>query len=142
MDKHSRYIQRRRQGLRIKVVAAIILLTVFVGIVFGSDTRSNSSGAGLILQTDDAAAIFKNRCTRCHMADGTGKEAYTPDFTDAKWQSTRKDEELTNAITDGQDDMPAFGDILNKDQIKGLVTYVRSFAKKSERHVYEWSANQ
>ena|SRR5258708_2881801 len=81
---------------------------------------------------EEFAAIFKNRCTKCHLADGTGKESYTPDFTDAKWQATKKNEELTSSITDGLNDMPAFGDILSRDEIKGMVSYVRSLAKSSK----------
>jgi|GEM_PF-718724 len=112
----------------------LILACLFasLGVVYGLGDPVTSASRKIDPDGQEFAAIFKNKCAKCHLADGTGKESYTPDFTDAKWQSTRKDEDFTTAITDGENDMPAFGDILNKDQIKGMVGYVRSLAKSGK----------
>jgi mono/diheme cytochrome c family protein len=119
--------------MRLKFLVLAGLLISWVGLVYGFDVRDfRSRRTGYDAQ--ESAAIFKNRCAKCHLADGKGKESYTPDFTDAKWQATKKDEELTASITDGLNDMPAFGDILSKDQIKGMVVYVRSLAKSGNNH--------
>ncbi|HZS48465.1 MAG TPA: cytochrome c [Blastocatellia bacterium] len=113
----------------VKLTILIIFLAVSIYTVSGAERPGTLSA-----QDEDAKTTFKNRCARCHMADGTGKDYYTPDFTDPKWQATVKDEELINAITDGQNDMPAFGGTLSKDQIKGMVAYVRSLAKSNKQN--------
>src|SRR5215472_15930356 len=109
-----------------KLLILVSLVTAFACGVSAFNNSGDSASKKSSLRDDDPSTIFKNRCTKCHMADGTGKDYYTPDFTDAKWQATRKDEELVNSITNGQNDMPAFGGVLTDDQIKGMVKYVRS----------------
>lgn len=104
------------------------LLAVFV--VLGL-TLLASPGASL---ADDTAALYKSKCALCHGDDGkgdnpTGKAMKVKDFAspDVKKKS---DADLTEAITKGKgDDMPPFK-TLTADQIKGLVEYVRAFAKK------------
>jgi len=115
-----------------KLLILVALVIVFVGGVFAFNNNGDFTSKKTNLRDDDPATIFKNRCAKCHMADGTGKDYYTPDFTDAKWQATVKDEELINAITNGQNDMPAFGGTLTDDQIKVMVKYVRSLAKSKQ----------
>src|SRR5215471_4945350 len=117
--------------MRMKLLILASLLISSVGLVYGFNVR-DFKPRRIGRDAQESAAIFKNRCAKCHLADGTGKESYTPDFTDAKWQATKKDEEFTTSITEGLNDMPAFGDILSKDQIKGMVVYVRSLAKSGK----------
>jgi cytochrome c5 len=117
--------------MRNRVFVLIGMLVSAIGMAYGfGNSELKFSRVDPI--GEEAVAIFKNRCVKCHLADGTGKESYTPDFTDAKWQATKKNEELTSSITDGLNDMPAFGDILSKDEIKGMVGYVRSLAKSGK----------
>jgi len=79
----------------------------------------------------DAAALFgTQRCAGCHGADGKGKMKGVPDFTDAAWQKKETDAEFVAQIKNGKKPMPAYGDKLSEDEIKALVSYVRSFAKK------------
>ena len=69
----------------------------------------------------------------CHGEDGKGYPALkTPDFTDPKVQASLTDEEMTETIKNGKKGtaMPAFGDKLSDDQIKSLIAYIRSLAKK------------
>jgi mono/diheme cytochrome c family protein len=40
------------------------------------------------------------------------------------------DAELIAIVTNGMDPMPSFKDKLKDDEIKGVVAYVRTFAKK------------
>ena len=58
----------------------------------------------------DGAGDFKAKCAMCHGADGSGSTA--------------------TGITNGKDKMPAYKGKLTDDQIKGLVVYIRSLAKK------------
>jgi mono/diheme cytochrome c family protein len=79
----------------------------------------------------DAAALYTaNKCATCHGADGKGKIKGARDFTDATWQKKESDAELAATIKNGKKPMPPYGDKLKDDEIKALVAYVRSFAKK------------
>lgn len=88
----------------------------------------------------DAAENWKANCAACHGADGTGhtkagRMAGVKDMSDAAYQKTFSDEQAMAQIKNGfKDDkgkqkMKAFGDKLNDDEIKALVTYVRSLSK-------------
>ncbi|MFY9729050.1 MAG: cytochrome c [Candidatus Acidiferrales bacterium] len=75
-------------------------------------------------------ATFKAKCASCHGADGKGKAALkTQDLASAEVQKM-SDAELTTITADGKGKMPAYGKSLKPDQIKDLVAYIRSFAKK------------
>ena len=77
--------------------------------------------------------IFKQKCTKCHGADGSGDTSMgrifnAPDFTDAGWWAKHSNSaELISVITKGKKNMPAFGKKLTKAQIASLVTYVQRF---------------
>jgi cytochrome c6 len=77
-----------------------------------------------------AQALYKTKCAGCHGADAKGKAALkTQDFASAEVQKM-SDADLTSIIADGKGKMPAYGKSLKPDQVKDLVDYVRSFAKK------------
>ncbi len=82
------------------------------------------------------SALFLEYCAKCHGKDGNadtpkGKQLMARDFTDAEWQSSKKDEQLIKQVTAGSEDMPAFGKKLTKEQIESLVRNdVRGFGKK------------
>src|ERR1051325_11660251 len=79
----------------------------------------------------DTAKTFNEKCAMCHGEDGKGKAKGTPDLTNAEWQKKETDAEFTEMIKTGKKPtMPAFADKLSEEQIKALVGYVRSFAKK------------
>ncbi len=80
--------------------------------------------------TASAEKTFKTKCASCHGADGKGKAALkTQDLASAEVQKM-SDAELTTITADGKGKMPAYGKSLKPDQIKDLVAYIRSFAKK------------
>src|SRR5204862_1431864 len=90
--------------------------------------------ASLRAAAEDTAAVYKAKCAMCHGADGkaetpVGKKMGIHDFASAEVQGM-KDAELTAAISDGKNKMPGYKKSLAADQIKDLVAYVRSFAKK------------
>ena len=93
---------------------------------------------GLALHAGPAAsgaALFKQKCTMCHGADGKGFAALkTPDFTSTRWQSSLKDKGLAEVIKNGKKGtmMPLFGDQLKDDEIQPLIGYVRTFAGKKK----------
>jgi uncharacterized membrane protein len=53
-----------------------------------------------------------------------------PDFTDGLWQAQRTDARLLASIVDGKgDDMPSAPEDMSENQARGLVAYVREFAR-------------
>ncbi len=82
----------------------------------------------------DGAGDFKAKCAMCHGADGTGttpagKAMKVRDLSSTEVQ-VQTDAQLTAIVTDGKNKMPAYKGKLTDDQIKDLVAYVRSLAKK------------
>jgi mono/diheme cytochrome c family protein len=92
--------------------------------------------AVLSVRADGAKDNWDSLCAKCHGADGKGDTKMgaklgVKDFTDAKVQADIKDADATKAIKEGlnSDDgktlMKPF-DQLSDDDIKALVSYVRS----------------
>ncbi|HEV2352108.1 MAG TPA: cytochrome c [Terriglobia bacterium] len=85
---------------------------------------------------DDAGDLFKSKCSMCHGPEGKGFSAiHTPDFTDPKWQASKKDAELKDAIKNGRKDtmMKGFGDKLSDEEISSLVKYIRSLNSSKKK---------
>ncbi len=89
--------------------------------------------------TPDVSELFRQICTKCHGADGTGSSARAclpeiPDFTSAPWQARRADARLMASILDGKgSDMPPQGGKISEEQARGLVAHVRGFAPTREK---------
>jgi cytochrome c6 len=82
----------------------------------------------------DAAALYKTKCAACHGADAKGETAVgkANKMRDLASEDVQKqsDADLTTVITGGKNKMPAYGKSLKPDQVKDLVAYIRSLAKK------------
>jgi mono/diheme cytochrome c family protein len=82
-------------------------------------------------KADTAAgeALFKSKCAGCHGADGKGKEAMkTTDLAAADVQKM-SDADLGGIISNGKGGkMPAYK-TLTPEQLKDLVSYIRSLKK-------------
>jgi mono/diheme cytochrome c family protein len=93
-------------------------------------------GVALFAADQHPSALFLEYCAKCHGKDGTastpkGKQLMARDYTDAEWQSSKNDAQLIKTVTEGGEDMPAFGKKLTKEQIESLVKNdVRGFLKK------------
>jgi len=86
------------------------------------------------LVAEDAASLYKAKCAACHGADGKGdtamgKKLGVRDFASPEVQKM-SDDELTAVIADGKNKMPSYKKSLKAEQIKELVGYIRSLAKK------------
>ena len=78
---------------------------------------------------DDGAALFKAKCAACHGADGAGKPAAKiPSLVsdDAKKLS---DDDITKVVTTNAKHA-AVAKVLNPDQTKAVVGYIRDLQKK------------
>jgi mono/diheme cytochrome c family protein len=81
----------------------------------------------------DAAADYKAKCATCHGPDGKGDTAMgktmkVKDLGSAEVQGA-SDTDLTTIIEKGKKPMPGYEGKLTKEQIDGLVKYVRSLKK-------------
>jgi mono/diheme cytochrome c family protein len=87
----------------------------------------------------DPKTNWSNNCMQCHGPDGSastamGKALNAKDLTNAAIQSSFTDAEAAAAIKggvtkDGMIRMIPFGGKLTEDEIKALVTYVRTLKK-------------
>jgi cytochrome c6 len=83
---------------------------------------------------DAGAALYKTKCAACHGADGKGETAIGKtnkirDLGSSEVQQ-QSDADLTGIITSGKGKMPAYGKSLKPDQVKDLVVFIRTLAKK------------
>ena len=83
-------------------------------------------------------AVFRNNCSQCHGAGGQGALGGYPNLVDDDWLWGGTTEEIYQTVTHGIryeadpdtrfSQMPAFGDILEADEIAGLAEYVLSLS--------------
>ena len=81
----------------------------------------------------DGAAVYKAKCASCHGADGKGqspmgKKMGLRDLGSPEVQK-QTDKELYDWTAVGKNKMPAYKDKLSDDEIKALVTYMRSLKR-------------
>lgn len=82
---------------------------------------------------DKSPALYKQKCAACHGTDGkddtpAGKSIKVRSFGDPE-VAKMSDDELAGAIEKGKGKMPAYGKSMKPDEIKAMVTYIRSLAK-------------
>lgn len=81
------------------------------------------------------AALYNRYCIRCHGVDGRGVWDIpdVPDFSNARWQASRSDPQLTRLIVQGRGAvMPAFRGTLTLEQSWALARYLRTFVPGTE----------
>jgi mono/diheme cytochrome c family protein len=90
---------------------------------------------------EEAKAIYKRACKKCHGADGKGRGSATrgmavkpPDYTDTEFMNSRKDGQLLWIILNGSDpnttEMTGFKGKLSEDDAWKLVLFIREFTAK------------
>lgn len=89
--------------------------------------------SGPLLAEGGGATLFKGRCAACHGADGSGNTALGKsmklhDFSSPEVQKL-SDAELTAIITNGKGGMPSYKDKLTSEQIKQIVSFIRTLKK-------------
>jgi len=97
--------------------------TIFLAVAFACSTWALA----------DAAADYKAKCASCHGAEGkgdtaVGKSMKVQDLGSADVQK-QSDADLATIIEKGKKPMPGYEGKLSKDQIDGLVKYIRSLKK-------------
>lgn len=93
------------------------------------------SASNAPVRADDATEnLYRTKCSLCHGADGkgqtpAGKKTGARDFASPEVQKA-SDDELAEITANGKAKMPGYKKGLKPDQIKGLVAYIRTLAKK------------
>ncbi|MDT8067504.1 MAG: c-type cytochrome [Terriglobia bacterium] len=86
---------------------------------------------------EKAKKLFGYDCAMCHGETGDGKGDLAGDYagkikdlTDPATLKDVTDEQIYTLIKDGHEDMPPEGKRAKEDDLRALVVYVRSLAKK------------
>ncbi|MDQ3821185.1 MAG: cytochrome c [Acidobacteriota bacterium] len=127
----------------VKGVVLLLALALSSGYLWNSlaaqeKKEKDESAAVTPEQLEHAKTLFTERCARCHGLDGTsntvlGNMLEAPNFTDARWwkEGDTSDKRFIKSITEGKDEMPAFGKKLTRQEIVSLIAYVRRFNKSA-----------
>ena len=89
--------------------------------------------SGSTFAADATADVYKSKCASCHGPDGkgdttAGKNMKVKDLASDDVQK-QSDADLAGVIEKGKKPMPGYEGKLTKDQIDGLVKWVRSLKK-------------
>ncbi|MBL8190211.1 MAG: c-type cytochrome [Acidobacteria bacterium] len=93
----------------------------------------------------DPSGMYSSLCARCHgdLGDGKGMisiylDPHPRDLTKAGFMSSKSDERLMKSIREGVagTSMPAWGRVLNDDQIRGVLDHIRkNYVKEPARQL-------
>ncbi|MGA8309688.1 MAG: cytochrome c [Terriglobales bacterium] len=91
------------------------------------------------------AGVFKAKCVTCHGPDGSGntpvgKSLQTADLRSPEVQK-KSDAELTQSVSEGKGNMPAFKGNITDEEIQSVLKYVRTLAAKSDQAPKKKSGN-
>jgi cbb3-type cytochrome c oxidase subunit III len=131
----KRFVQGVVLFVALSLCAGYLVQSSRAGILLQEKQGRKESGSISPEQLARAKTLFNERCARCHGVDGRGETVLgnmlgAPNFTDEKWWKEEKDEKrFITSVTNGRDEMPAFGKKLSKQEIGALVAYVRRFNK-------------
>lgn len=137
----------RSTGAAVFVVAVMIVNMILGAGVSGASAgwkmpmKSQPTG-GSSVDLDEAKSNYGLYCASCHGERGDGKgqlaETLDPppaDHTDAARMSKSSDDKIFKTISEGgsavglSEGMPPHNTILGKEQIRGLVKYIRELCK-------------
>ena len=110
---------------KVSLLSIFIFALLFV-ITQGSAVAEDSAG------TD----VYKAKCMTCHAKDGSGNTPVGKSLQSADLRSPevqkKPDAELSESISEGKGNMPAFKTLLSADEIHSVLVYVRTLAPKSD----------
>ena len=90
----------------------------------------------VVAQDTAGADVYKAKCLTCHAKDGSGNTPVGKSLQSADLRSPevqkKSDAELTEVISEGKGNMPAFKTILSEGEIHSVLGYVRTLASKGD----------
>ena len=116
--------------IRLKQLVPVLVITL-AALTWLFPRQSNAIGAS----RSNGSDIFRNKCTICHGADGSGrtelgKKFEIPDLRSDEVQKLT-DEELLKIIAEGNGAMPSFDKKLSREGIQQVVLHLRKLAKEN-----------
>ena len=101
----------------------------------GDVAWSGEPCADLCAAPSDSAESYRRLCASCHGKRGKGDGAAAAflnprpaNLTTTEGVGQLSDEELLDVITNGRRTMPAFGSLLQPEELRALAAYVRGLA--------------
>lgn len=135
---------RNRIGLALSMIALLASPgALFLAEASPTAERSEPAGGTLVaavvaLQQESAVdpeEIFRRQCVPCHgpegKGDGPAANALKPrpsNLADPDVMGTLTDEAILDVLTNGRGSMPSFGALLEPDELRALVAYIRELS--------------
>jgi mono/diheme cytochrome c family protein len=114
---------------KILLFQGAVLLTVLIAGSFGVNTSVKGQPSGNPAQ---GKGIYLKNCAHCHgrRGEGLGPRSALPNFSDPKYMTRKKDQELFDKVTRGGrgTGMPAFEKTLNERERWNVVAYIRTLS--------------
>jgi mono/diheme cytochrome c family protein len=116
-----------RSAIAMMVAAALSLLS-FTAHAQSAGTPASGPALSTGFRFDETSGeeLFANVCQGCHMSDGKGAAgagAYPTLFGDSRLAASLYP---VGMVVNGQRAMPAFGAMMNDDQVAAVVNYLRT----------------
>jgi len=107
-------------------VLGVLALGLLRAVVPCSAAAEESAGAN----------VYKAKCLTCHAKDGSGNTPVGKSLQSADLRSPevqkKSDAELTESISEGKGNMPAFKTLITEDEIHSVLSYVRTLAPRGD----------
>jgi cytochrome c5 len=101
------------------------------------NATAESDKSNKAAELEKAKKLYGFDCAMCHGETGDGKGDLSGDYagkikdlTDPATLKDMTDDQIYTMIKDGHEDMPPEGKRAKEDELRALVVYVRSLAKK------------
>jgi cytochrome c6 len=111
----------------------VLFMIVMFAVAFSNAAFSQTEASST--QGGSGKEFFTHKCETCHGGDGAGtpvgKSLRVADLRSVVVQK-RSDADLSHVISEGKNSMPAFGGDLSPDEIKAIVSYVRTLKTKKK----------
>lgn len=115
----------RKSRFLITLLSVAALVFSFTGGAASAQSDVDDPG-----EVEAGRVVFETNCAGCHGANGEGSDIGRP-LTDIATQADRA--QHIESVTNGRNNMPAFGDRLNDADISAAVSFVRlEFATAAE----------
>ena len=114
-------------------LSMVLFAIMIFAIGFSAAAFSQTDGSST--QDKSGKEIFTHKCETCHGGDGAGtsvgKSLKVADLRSVLVQK-KSDADLLHVISEGKNSMPAFGNDLSSEEVKAMVSYVRTLKTKKK----------
>lgn len=126
----TRRLVRALGALAVAVAFALCVMSGLAQSVRTKPEANTPAGASVIEQRSQGKELFRRHCASCHFAESTAqkiavgmKGLYARSFSDGKKVT---DAGLAYRIEAGGKDMPGFKETLKPEQVRVLISYIKT----------------